>query len=161
MKRGSPMKRTGFKPKWPEKAVTVRAPSPSIQPDTSRFKAMQRVSGEVVAYPKEQVKAKPGKRPPTVSERAWMDSIVEFGCVACWLDGQPSRPCAVHHLLRGGQRIGHLHTIGLCDPGHHQGGQPLGLISRHPDKARFEAKYGTEAELLALLQARINKGAIA
>lgn len=113
------------------------------------------VSTAIVTAPKE-IAARPGKRPPTVAERAWMDSLVEFGCVACWLDGMPSRPCAVHHILRGGRRIGHLHTIGLCDPGHHQGGEPLGLISRHPYKARFEAKYGTEAELLALLQRELD-----
>ena len=99
--------------------------------------------------------AKPGKRTPTAEERAWMDAIVEHGCICCILDGNPPRPAAVHHILRGGQRMGHLYTIPLCDPGHHQGGQPLGLISRHPWKARFEEKYGTELELLELVKKRL------
>lgn len=107
-----------------------------------------------VSIPK-GVKAKPGKRAPTSVERDWMEKAVRFGCMACWIDGHPPRPTAIHHLLRGGQRIGHLFTIGLCDPGHHQGGDALGLVSRHPWKARFESKYGTELQLLALLQREI------
>ena len=64
------------------------------------------------------------KRTPTVPERAWMSKIAEYGCIACRLDGNGYRPAAVHHLLYGGRRIGHMHTIPLCDPGHHQGGAP-------------------------------------
>lgn len=105
-----------------------------------------------LAVPKGEV-AKPGKRAPTVEERRWMNFIVVFGCIACRMDGVAPRPTCVHHILRGGRRMGHLHTLGLCDPGHHQGGEPLGLISRHPWRARFEAKYGTEEELLARLRA--------
>jgi hypothetical protein len=78
-----------------------------------------------------------------------------MGCVACRLDGLGFRPAAVHHILRGGRRIGHLFTLPLCDPGHHQGGQPLGMLSRHPWKAQFEARYGTELELLELLRAEV------
>lgn len=92
-------------------------------------------------------KAKPGKRTPTVEERRWMDAITAIGCIACLLEGRPGVLGAVHHLLRGGQRIGHLHSICLCDPGHHQNGGP-GVACRHPYKARFEAKYGTEESLL-------------
>lgn len=89
---------------------------------------------------------------PTKAERAWMDAIVELGCIACLLDGYSPRPTAVHHMLSGGRRIGHLSTIGLCDPGHHQNGLHIGLTCRHPWKAAFEAQYGTEANLLALLR---------
>ncbi len=110
-----------------------------------------RVTAAVVASPKGET-AKPGKRAPNAHERAWMDWIVSRGCVCCALDGMPSRPAAVHHILRGGLRMGHLFTLPLCDPGHHQQGAPLGLISRHPWKARFEARYSTELELLAGLQ---------
>lgn len=111
---------------------------------------MKRVGGDVVAMPK-GVKAKKGKRAPTVEEKRWMDAIVRFGCVACWLDEESPRQTAVHHILRGGMRMGHRFTLPLCDPGHHQGGQELGLTSRHPFKTRFEKKYGTEDELLRRL----------
>ena len=107
-----------------------------------------------VSVPKPEA-AKPGKRPPTIEEKRWMDAITELGCIACFLDGFPYTPGAVHHLLRGGRRIGHLHTICLCDPGHHQGGQPVGKISRHPWKARFEERYGSEEQLLAMTRAAV------
>jgi len=96
-------------------------------------------------------KAKPGKRTPNAEERRWIEALVAYGCIACRMDGMGFRPAAVHHILRGGRRMGHLFTLPLCDPGHHQGTQ----YSRHPFKARFEAQYGTEAELLARLRAEI------
>jgi hypothetical protein len=104
----------------------------------------------VTAIPKD-VTAKPGKAAPTRLEAEWMARIVEYGCIACRLEGWEPRPTAVHHILRGGQRIGHLFTLPLCDPGHHQNGEG-GILSRHPYKARFEKRYGTELELLAKLK---------
>jgi hypothetical protein len=86
----------------------------------------------------------------TKAERIWCDALTQIGCVACIVStGIYRTPGAVHHLLRGGRRIGHLDTICLCDPGHHQNGDGVRKISRHPTKARFEAAYGTEEELLA------------
>ena len=84
---------------------------------------------------------------PNAAERAWMDFVALFGCVVCHQIGYPNTPCAVHHIIEGGRRAGHLLTIGLCDPGHHQGSETDAKISRHPNKARFEAAYGTEYEL--------------
>lgn len=109
---------------------------------------------EVVAVPKD-APAKPGKGAPTVAEAEWMRRIVEYGCIACILDGHWPRPAAVHHILRGGRRMGHMYTIPLCDPGHHQGGAPRGMVSRHPWKARFEERYGSEMDLLALMRERL------
>lgn len=84
----------------------------------------------------------------TLLERRWMDAITQIGCVVCLLFFKaPGTPGAVHHLLRGGRRIGHLDTICLCDPGHHQNGAPP-KISRHPYWSRFEQAYGTEESLL-------------
>ena len=96
--------------------------------------------------------AKPGKRAPTRDERAWMDAIVRFGCIACWMEGRRGVPAAVHHILRGTVRMGHKFTLPLCDPGHHQNGAQFGMVSRHPWKARFEATYGDEWALLTTLQ---------
>lgn len=77
-----------------------------------------------------------------------MHAITEIGCVVCLLFYcAPRTPGAVHHLLRGGRRIGHLSTICLCDPGHHQNA-PAGKISRHPNKSAFEQAYGSEETLL-------------
>jgi hypothetical protein len=93
-------------------------------------------------------------KPPTKQEVDWMDRVSDFGCVACWIDGN-RRGAAVHHIIQGGRRMGHLFTIGLCDPGHHQNGQQFGMVSVHPWKARFEAKYGTQLELLGRLQVEL------
>ncbi len=107
--------------------------------------------------PKEPVKAKPGKRAPTAEEARWMSDIVSYGCIACRFDANGLAPInwqqrpAVHHILRGGRRIGHRFTLPLCDWGHHQNGETLGMVSRHPFKARFEAMYGTEDQLLRQL----------
>lgn len=109
-----------------------------------------------LAFPKGEP-AKPGKRSPTKDERAWMDAIVQYGCIACRKDGRGYVLPAVHHILRGGLRIGHKFTLPLCDPGHHQGGQQMGLISRHPWKARFEQQYGSEQFLLDELKAVLKK----
>lgn len=151
MQRRTPMKRTPIRRRWEGPTVSREdRPMAELRPVERCGVYGGTTTGPV---PKEEA-AKPGKRAPTAAEREWMDWIVAFGCVACRLDGVSPRPTAVHHLLRGGLRIGHLHSIGLCDPGHHQNGAALGLVSRHPWKARFEAKYGTEAELLAWLRAQ-------
>lgn len=113
-------------------------------------------SGEAIG---KEPPTKPGKRTPTKAEREWMDAIVAYGCIACRMDGLGVRPAAVHHMLHGGRRIGHLHTLPLCDPGHHQNGQQLGMVSRHPWKAQFEQKYGSEDHLLANLRAEIERRA--
>ena len=102
-------------------------------------------------FPK-PIRTRRGKRAPTKEEARWMDAITRYGCIACRKDGHEPRPTAVHHILSGGVRIGHLFSLPLCDPGHHQDGEQFGLVSRHPYKARFEAMYGTELELLAELK---------
>lgn len=142
------LKRTGFARK-----IYVPPPAPPLRRLERPVSVW--VPGDVVAVPKGE-KARPGKRAPTVEESRWMDAIVAYGCIACRLDGRAPRPTCVHHILRGGVRMGHLFTLGLCDPGHHQGGESLGLISRHPWKARFEARYGTELELLERVRGEVS-----
>lgn len=145
MKRAKPLVRASGPARG---EIRERAPVPAyrltVQPNYARCTV-------AVPMPK-AVKAKPGKRAPTVAESAWMDAITALGCIACLIDGHPGTPGAVHHLLQGGRRIGHLFTICLCDPGHHQNGQQLGKVSRHPWKARFEEQYGTEQALLELTE---------
>lgn len=99
-------------------------------------------------------KAKPGKRTPTKDEREWMDAITSYGCIACRMDGLGVVPPAVHHILRGGVRMGHLFTLPLC-PAHHQHDSSSGLIARHPHKMQFERKYGSEDSLLGKLRAEL------
>lgn len=146
------MIRSGFKRPLIERTRTVHKPIPVDQ----RRGSMAMVGGEPAEVLPKLAPVKAGKRTPTKQEAAWMDAITALGCIACLIDGFPGTPGAVHHLLRGGLRIGHLHSICLCDPGHHQNGAPLGKVSRHPWKARFEERYGTEEELLALTKLKLN-----
>lgn len=144
------MKRSGFKSKLPE-----RRPAKQIDyTPRPRQAAQALVMSEpraIVSMPK-GIKAKPGKRTPTAAESAWMNAITEIGCIACLMDGHEGTPGAVHHILSGGRRIGHMHTICLCQPGHHMDGAQVGKVSRHPFKARFEEQYGSESDLLDLTQ---------
>lgn len=142
MKRG-----TGFKrPERPPRAPIVLRPGCGG--------VYEPVADLVVAVPKD-VEARPGKRAQTTEETTWIQAIIEHGCIACWLDGVPSVPPCVHHILRGGQRIGHLYSLPLC-PGHHQDGTgPRPMVARHPTKPRFEAKYGPEKTLLHALQRKL------
>lgn len=135
---------------WPSRAPAERI-KPVAKPLTRPVRYVEPANEPIFAIPKD-VKAKPGKGAPNAKERAWMDWIVAYGCIACRIDGHGFTPPAVHHILRGGRRIGHLFTIPLCDPGHHQGGESREMISRHPWKARFEERYGAEMELLDRLR---------
>lgn len=96
-----------------------------------------------------------GKVAPTAEEKAWMDAIVDFGCIVCWLQNLGITAAEVHHIKKGDRRMGHLWSLSLCPP-HHRGGAGNGLyISLHPWKARFSAAYGTEMELLEKLRSAI------
>jgi hypothetical protein len=133
------MKRTGFKrPKYEAPATAKPKPLTRQVVYSSTSVAVPAPKGE---------KAKPGKRKPTKQEAEWMDKIVEYGCIACRLDGLPPGPACVHHILRGGRRMGHLFTLPLCQY-HHTDSE----VSRHPYKARFEKAYGKEMDLLAKLK---------
>lgn len=90
----------------------------------------------------------------TKAERQWMSAIAEQPCIVCG-----RFPVQLHHLLSGGRRIGHLHTIPLCQP-HHQGGfNDAQIVSRHPYKRAFEERYGTEQQLLERVRERVKVAA--
>jgi hypothetical protein len=126
LSRKTPLKRSGFKPA---------------------------VFGAVRATGKPRAKRmKSGKVAPTAAEKKWMAAIVEMGCCVCLKFHQVRTPAAVHHIVEGQRRLGHMFTIPLCDPGHHQNTSTPQKISRHPTKKRFEQAYGTEYELLAYTQ---------
>lgn len=157
MKRSSPLKRTAFKSRR-----IVKAEGPAVEREIKPLARATRAgtyAGTTTGPAPKGEKAKPGKGAPTKDERQWLDAIVAYGCVACRMDGRGIVPPAVHHILRGGVRMGHLFTLPLCDPGHHQNGAQFGKVSRHPWKKRFEQRYGSEDFLLRMLRAEI--GAIA
>lgn len=87
-----------------------------------------------------------------------------MGCCACLAIGiHNTRELELHHLLSGGHRISHFHTMFLCR-GHHQGYwssrqllrlTPNQRISISSGRKAFAKMYGCEREMWEQLQARL------
>lgn len=87
-------------------------------------------------------------RNPTVAERHFHDRIASLGCIACRLDGVTNSQVSIHHIDGRTKPGAHMRVLPLCG-GHHQDGTGApGMIAVHPWKARFEARYGRQEDLL-------------
>ena len=82
-------------------------------------------------------------------QKLW-DALASIGCIACRLDGHVNPWVSIHHIDGRTKKDAHKLVLPLC-AGHHQdgAGEDKSLIAVHPYKARFEAKYGSQLELLA------------
>ena len=81
-------------------------------------------------------------RPKTKAEKEYMSSVAELGCIIC------GAPAELHHPRTGqgmGQRASNFDVIPLCPKHHRTGNYGTAL---HAGQKAFEAKFGTEAELL-------------
>ena len=78
------------------------------------------------------------KKPLTKAEREHLGLVAELGCIIC------GRPAECHHVAGQGMRASHYETIPLC-PDHHRNGNDC----VHAGRRTFEARFGTERELLA------------
>jgi len=102
---------------------------------------------------------------PTSYERDWLVAVKAGGCICCLAMGfgprRDEEPPVVeaHHLLRGGIRIGHLSTVGLC-LWHHRGRlivegwtHVMHRLRLGPSLAEgskpFHEAFGSDEELLA------------
>lgn len=91
---------------------------------------------------------------PNRAEKLYWSSLVNvIGCIACYLDDTPTNHCSIHHVDGRTRPGAHMKVLPLC-AGHHQDGtgNNKALIAVHPFKARFEAKYGTQEQLMAKCQ---------
>ena len=95
---------------------------------------------------------------PNKAELAYMRACKEF-CIACHVEGHGRNPAHFHHILKNGKRISHMDGFGLCNTHHASGLNNFVAVSRHPWKKAFEARFGTEQELLALTRELIGVGA--
>ena len=86
------------------------------------------------------------KKPATDGERDHMSAVAALGCI---ISGQPAE---VHHIAGHGVRASHYETIPLS-AWHHRNG-PIGEAV-HSGRRSFEARYGTERELLAKTNRRL------
>lgn len=84
---------------------------------------------------------------PTKDEKALWTRIAAYGCVACRKDGWRNLEVSIHHIDGRTKPGAHRKVLPLCYQHHQSGSQDAPSV--HPWKARFEARYGTQAELLA------------
>jgi hypothetical protein len=94
------------------------------------------------------------------ARKARFDRLVEIGCIACLRDpdlGFWVEP-EIHHLKGHpyssmGKRAADEYTIPLCAIHHRHGA--WGHPGYHQSPRAFERKYGTQAELLAAVEAML------
>lgn len=95
-------------------------------------------------------------RTPSKSEKALHSRMASLGCIACRKDGIFNSLVSIHHIDGRTKPNAHKQVLPLCGPHHqHDDTDQAGRIGVHPYKARFEARYGTQAELLAECMALI------
>jgi hypothetical protein len=87
---------------------------------------------------------------PNKENQRRFEIIVELGCIICKRNGVYTPP-QIHHIDGCKNQEKHAKTIGLCYF-HHMADQQNppnpAYTSRHPNKAAFERRYGTEETLL-------------
>jgi Recombination enhancement, RecA-dependent nuclease len=82
----------------------------------------------------------------------WFSLLQEMGCIVCLNDLNVISPPDMHHIHKNGKKVDDLHTIPLCPTHHRFGINTAQAVSRHPWKAEFERRYGSEWELYAQVQ---------
>ena len=82
----------------------------------------------------------------TKAEKRWMDRVAGLGCVVCRNLDYGETPAVIHHIREGqggAQRASNFLVVPLC-PEHHQGKDSI-----HNDRQMFQARHGSELDLLA------------
>lgn len=85
----------------------------------------------------------------TAAEKRYMAKVAALFCVVCRNAGLGHSSAEIHHIRTGmgkGQRAGHGDILPLCPAHHRTGGHGVAL---HAGRETWQAKYGTELELLA------------
>ena len=100
------------------------------------------------------------QRPVTPAEKQLHDAIAQTGCIACAIDGRFNDYVSIHHIDGRTKPDCHRKVLPLC-AGHHQDGtgNDKTLIAVHPNKARFERRYGPQNVLLALVMDKLQEKA--
>lgn len=83
------------------------------------------------------------------AERLHLSRVASLGCIVCRITGYEFTPAEIHHPRTGmgmSQRASHFDAIPLCHIHHRTGGHGLAI---HSGQKTWEAKFGTETELLA------------
>jgi hypothetical protein len=86
---------------------------------------------------------------PTKADRELWDALASLGCAACRKDGRFNPHVSIHHIDGRTKPGAHRKVLALCSSHHqHDDTDPAGRIGVHPYKARFEATYGRQVDLL-------------
>lgn len=132
MKPGGPLKRTAF---------VRRSPMPTtgmLSLQTRQRKA-----------PARRAAMKTKQRAVTAEEKALWSRLAALGCVACMKDGNFNPHVSIHHVDGRTKPGCHKLVLPLCAGHHQQGtGEDKTMIAVHPYKTRFEARYGSQLELV-------------
>ena len=87
-------------------------------------------------------------RAPSADQKRLHDMLAsEIGCIACAKDGMYTPHVSIHHIDGRTKPHAHWLVLPVCGPHHQDAGIP-GVPAIHPWKTRFEAKYGTQRDLL-------------
>ena len=95
-----------------------------------------------------------------LSDRKHLGLLAGLGCIACYKQGTPGTPAEIHHIRTGqgmSQRSGHRQAIPLCPP-HHRGTAGLKVPSVHGSPRAFAQTFGTELQLLDLVNELLGNG---
>lgn len=93
----------------------------------------------------------------TKDEKRHMSKVAELGCIVCRREGYGISPAELHHPRANagmGQRASNFDVIPLCPAHHRIGGHGIAI---HAGQKTFEARYGTEAELLEATNALLSQ----
>ena len=82
-------------------------------------------------------------------EEDFQNEVAGLGCIACHIDGRRNEYVSIHHIDGRTKPGCEMQVLPLCGAHHQTGGESV--PSLHPWKRRFENKYGSQAELLALV----------
>ena len=139
------MKRSELKRKTPMKRAAIRVNRDVAELSVKCSPRPRRIRSRERAVTKEE-------------KQLWSRMVAAVGCIACYLDGIANDYVSIHHIDGRTKPECHKKVLPLC-AGHHQSGtgNDKTLIAVHPDKARFEARYGAQLLLLQLVMTMIYK----
>lgn len=97
-------------------------------------------------------------RSATLAQKHFHGVMADLGCVACNKDGMFTPHVSIHHIDGRTKPHAHWLVLPVCGPHHQDMGIP-GVEAIHKNKARFEAKYGAQRDLLReCLQTLLDRG---
>lgn len=131
-------------------------PSTVVMKRTGFLRTQVKEAGAVVRIKKTMKSRGMKGRAPTAEEQVFMNAIASLGCLACAKDGITNPWISLHHIDGRTKPGAHKLVIGLCASHHQQDdSDPMRRLSVHGHKAQFEARYGTQYELLAEAKAKL------